>query len=264
MRGRKLPFVDTSYQLTMKIFLSILFFSISIFSFGQKTVSDLLYNGFQEGGKKGIRIFTKVIKLDSNNAEAYWRRAHEYYKIKKYDLAFKDINKSLQVDSNFSYGQVMSDRGQTLEMMHDFNNAIGDFTKAINFALKQDTTILQSLEQYYYHRGRTKLKFADTISAMVDLDSAIYFWQSHHFARALRAKTNCILGNYSAAMDDYNYMLVKDFAGMDFPIDKEYSADFYYRGITKQHLGDSTYQADFDIAKKFHYYPGKLIYVKGL
>jgi tetratricopeptide (TPR) repeat protein len=248
----------------MKILLLTLFSLLTLSSIGQKTAEELLADGFQERGKKAIRLFTKAIKIDSNNAKAYWRRGDEYYRMKKYEMALKDLNKSLQVDSTFSFGQIISDRGQTFEMLHDYANAISDFTKAINYALQQDTTIPQSLEQYYYHRGRTKLKFSDTASAMRDLDSAIYFWQSHHFARALRAKTNCILGNYSAAMADYNYMLKKDFAGMDFPIDKEYSADFYYRGITKQHLGDSTYIDDLNIAKQFHYYPGKIIYVKGL
>lgn len=248
----------------MKILLLILFSLLTLSSIGQKTAEELLYDGFQERGKKAIRLFTKAIELDSNNAKAYWRRGDEYYRMKKYDLALKDLNKSLQVDSTFSFGQVISDRGQTFEMLQDYANAINNFTRAINYALQQDTTIPQSLEQYYYHRGRAKLKFSDTVSAMVDLDSAIYFWQSHHFARALRAKTNCILGNYRAAMGDYNYMLKNDFSGMDFPIDKEYSAAFYYRGITKQHLGDSTYIKDLNIAKRFRYYPGKIIYIKGL
>jgi tetratricopeptide (TPR) repeat protein len=248
----------------MKILLLTLFYLLTLPSIGQKTAEELLDYGFQERGNKAIRLLTKAIKLDSNNVKAYWRRGGEYYRMKKYDMALKDLNKSLQVNSTFSFGQVMSDRGQTFEMLHDYSSAVSDFTKAINYALEQDTTIPQRLEQYYYHRGRAKLKFADTISAMVDLDSAIYFWQSHHFARALRAKTNCILGNYNAAMDDYNYMLKSDFASMDFPIVKEYSADFYYRGITKQHLGDSTYINDLNIAKRFHYYPGKIIYIKGL
>lgn len=243
------------------LLLTLTFFQHSIF--GQKTAEELIYDGFQESGRKAIRLFSKAIKLAPHNAEAYWRRAHEYYRMKKYVIALKDINQSLQVDPAFSYGQVISDRGQTLEMLHDYANAISDFSAAINYALGQDTTIPQQLEQYYYHRGRTKLKSADTTSAMMDLDSALHFWPSHHFARELRARVNCKLGKYQAAMNDYNYMLKEDPAS-DFPIDKEYSADFYYRGITKQHLGDSTYINDLKIAKKFRYYPGKVIYIKGL
>jgi tetratricopeptide (TPR) repeat protein len=248
----------------MKFSFPLLLAFLSLIASGQKTVEELLYDGFQEGGKKGIRIFTKVIKLDSNNAEAYWRRGDEYYRLKKYDLALKDINKSLQADSAFSYAQVISDRGQTKEMLHDYINASIDFTKAINFALKQDTTIPQSLEEYYYHRGRVKLKSLDTASALIDLDSAIYFWQSHHFARKLRAKVNTALGNYKLAMGDYNYMLNKKNGDSDFPYNKEWAADFYYRGIAKQHTGDNTYQTDLNKAKKFRYYPGKVIYIKGL
>ncbi len=248
----------------MKITLFIPFLFLHLFLFGQKSVEDLLEDGFQESGKKAIKIFTKVIELDSNNAEAYWRRAHVYYRMKKYNKALDDLNKSLLVDSTFTYDQVISDRGQTKEMLKNYSEAILDFTAAINFALLQDTSIPQGLEKYYYHRARTKLKNSDTSSALYDLDCSLYYWQSHFSARMLRAKVNTALGNYTIAMADYNYLHERENIGMDIPNDKEYADAFYYRSIAKQNTGDDTFIDDLKISEKYHYYLGKVIYVKGL
>jgi tetratricopeptide (TPR) repeat protein len=233
----------------MKPVWPIVFIFLTINSNGQKTVKELLYGGFQEHGKKAVHMYSQAIQLDTTSAEAYWRRGDEYHRLKKYRLAMKDLNKSLYLDSGFSYGQVISDRAQTFEMMHNYADAIDDFTKAINYALNNDTAH-QSVEQYYYFRARTKLKYYDTASAMVDLDSAIYFWQSYHFARKLRARINTIRGNYKKAMADYNYMLFRENGAIDFPRDKQSAADYYYRGLAKKNSGDPTYDWDLEIAKR--------------
>ena len=176
-------------------------------------------------------------------------------------MALIDFNKSLQVDSNFSYDQVISDRGQTKDMLHKYSEAIIDFTKAINFALTKDTSIPQGLYNYYYYRGNSKLKLGDTTSAILDIDSAIYFWSYHHFAIKRRALVNTALGNYEKAIKDYDLLMSQN---GDFPDDEEWSADFYYRAIAKQKTGRNGYSKDFNTAKKYGYYPGKLIYVRGI
>jgi len=224
-------------------------------------IQQLLDSAFQEDCYTAIAIYTKVILLDSNNAEAFWRRGDEYYRTRKYKEALMDLNMSLQIDSNFSYSQVISDRGQTKEMLDDYIDAVKDFTQAINRSLNMDTTIPQGLEKYYYNRANTKLKLGDTTSALVDLDLAIHFWGSHHFAIKRRAQVNTALGNYEKAMKDY-HLLMKQ--GGDFPNNEEWSADFYYRAIAKKNTGNKTYKKDLKIAEKYKYFPGKRIYVKGV
>jgi tetratricopeptide (TPR) repeat protein len=232
-------------------------------SIGQDVSRDLLEEGFQERGRKAIRLYTRAIVQDPANAKAYWRRGDEYYRSKKYSLALADFNKSFQVDSAFSYGQVVSDRGQTYEMLGNFPAAILDFTRAIGYAIAQDPELPQSLEQYYYHRGRTKLKSRDTTSALVDLDSALHHWEKHYEARTLRARVYCKQGMYQAALADYTYLFQKAYPDLDFRVEAESAADFYYRGIAKQQVGDSTYRRDLAIARRYHYHPGKPIYHKG-
>lgn len=244
--------------------LGLLCLLVPFLSLGQRTTRDLLDAGFQEEGHKAIRLFTQALAQDSTSAEAYWRRGDAYYRLKKYAVALADFQHSLRVDSTFSYGQVISDRGQTYEMLHDYPAAIRDFTRAITYATAQDPSLPQGLEQYYYHRGRTRLKNRDTTAALLDLDSALHHYQRHYDARTLRARTYCQQGSYQAALADYTYLFPQAYPNQDFPLKPESAADFYYRGIAKRHVGDSTYQRDLAIAKRFRYYSGKPIYEKGM
>jgi tetratricopeptide (TPR) repeat protein len=232
-------------------------------SWGQTPVDDLLEAGFQERGAKAIRLFTRAIAQDSMSAKAYWRRGDEYYRLKKYSLALADLNKSLQVDSAFSYGQVISDRGQTHEMMGDYADAIQDFTRAIAYAATEDLDLPQGLERYYYHRGRTRLKDCDTTFALLDLDSALRYYPKHYEARTLRARVYCRQGKYQTALAEYAYLFEQSYPGLDFRLEAESAADFYYRGRAKQQVGDGTWRRDLAIAKRLGYYPDKSIYHKG-
>ena len=246
----------------MKIILTILlFFSIPA-AFGQKTISDLLEETPQ--GRKGIRHFTKIIKLDSNVAEAYWRRGYEYYRTNQYRKAIPDFTKSISKDSSFNHSNVLADRGLAEERLGMYNEAILDFSQAISYAYTQDTTIPQGFDKYYYHRGRTKFKLGDTLNAIKDLDSSLNWWSQHYYARKLRAMLLASTGQYQKAMDDYNFLLYKWNGNGDFSVDKEYAIDFYWRAITKQKLEDDSYSRDLEVAEKLNYKNFKPSDLRGL
>ena len=236
----------------MKYFLLISFLLAATVSFGQKTSSEVIYEVPQ--GKKGIKGFTKLIKVDSNNAELYWRRGYEYYRTKKYTLAISDFSKAISKDSTFNHAEVLADRGLSKEMLGMLDDAVMDFSKAIAYSYTQDTTIPQGLDKYYYHRGRTKFKLGDTTNAILDLDSSLRFWDFHYYARKLRAMLFAMSGQYQKAMDDYSFLLTKwQGGGMDFSVIKEYAIDYYWRAKTKQALGDNSYLKDLEIAEKLKY-----------
>lgn len=234
-----------------------------IFSFtsaiGQKTVQELLYGMPQ--GRKGIKQYTKVIKLDSNNAEAYWRRGYEYYRTNQFSLAIPDFTKSISKDSTFNHANVLADRGIGKEMLGMFHEAIIDFSQAIAYSFTQDTTIPQGFERYYYGRGRTKFKLGDTLNGIKDLDSALKWWPQGYHIRKLRARLLASNGQFKEAMDDYNFLLYKWNGNGEFPIDKEYAIDFHWRARAKQELGDSSYLKDLEDAKKLKYKKDKLTYL---
>ena len=235
----------------MKYFLFISLLAATV-SFGQKTSSEVIYDVPQ--GKKGIKGFTKLIKVDSNNAELYWRRGYEYYRTNQYNQAIPDFSKALLKDSVFNHAEVLADRGLSKEMLGMLDDAVKDFSKAIAYSYTQDTTIPQGLDKYYYHRGRTKVKLGDTTNAILDLDSSLIFWNFHYYARKLRAMLFAMSGQYQKAMDDYSFLLTKwQGGGMDFSVDKEYAIDYYWRAKTKQALGDNSYLKDLEIAEKLKY-----------
>src|SRR5687767_7270604 len=123
----------------MKFHLSIFCLLFIITSFGQKSVSELLEEMPQ--GQKGIRHYTRIIKIDSNCAEAYWRRGYEYYRTNQYSLAVPDFTIAIFKDSTFNAATVVADRGLAKEMLGRYEEAIIDFSKAISYSYTQDTTI---------------------------------------------------------------------------------------------------------------------------
>ena len=243
----------------MKGLLIILLLFSFTSAIGQKTVQELLDEMPQ--GRKGIKQYTKVIKLDSNNAEAYWRRGNEYYRTNQFSLAIPDFTKSISKDSTFNHANVLADRGIAKEMLGMFNEAIIDFSHAIAYSFTQDTTIPQGFERYYYGRGRTKFKLGDTLNGIKDLDTALKWWPQGYHIRKLRARLLASTGQYKEAMDDYNFLLYKWNGNGEFPIDKEYAIDFYWRARAKQELGDSSYLKDLEAAKKLKYKKDKLTYL---
>ncbi|MBL7724169.1 MAG: hypothetical protein JNK27_08460 [Chitinophagaceae bacterium] len=243
----------------MKSFLSIALFLVSSVFYGQTTSWEAIYNVPQ--GRKGINGFTNLLKTDSNNAELYWRRGYEYYRTNQYRLAIEDFTKSISKDSTFNHSNVLADRGIAKEMLGMFNEAIVDFSQAIAYSFTQDTTIPQGIEKFYYGRGRTKFKLGDTLNGIKDLDSALKWWPQGYHIRKLRARLLASTGQYKEAMDDYNFLLYKWKGNGEFPMDKEYAIDFYWRARAKQELGDSSYLKDLEAAKKLKYKKDKLTYL---
>jgi tetratricopeptide (TPR) repeat protein len=253
----------SQHLITMRLHLTLLSFAFATLSFAQLTSWEAIYDVPQ--GKKGIRQFTKLIEKDSNNAELYWRRGYEYYRTKQYYLAVPDFNKAILKDSTFNHAAVLSDRGLAKEMLGNYKDAVDDFSKAIAYSYTQDTTIPQGLDKYYYHRGRTMFKLGDTANAILNLDSSLIFWNNHFYARKLRAALYAMTEQYQKAMIDYDYLQFKwQGGGSDFSINKEYAMDFYWRAITKQKLGNSTYLKDMDIAVKLKYKKFKVTDLRGL
>ena len=231
------------------IIIPFLFSFISLC--GQNIDWEVIYDVPQ--GKKGIKGFTKLLKIDSNKAELYWRRGLEYNRTKKYDLAILDFTKAISKDSSFNHSNVLSDRGISKEMLGMFNSAISDFSQAIVYSFSQDTSIPQGFEKYYSYRGRTKFKLGDTTNAILDLDSSLIWWPQFYHARKFRAMLLASTGQYQKAMDDYNFLLHKWHGNGEFSLTKEYAINYYWRAITKQKLGDESYLSDMKIAEKLKY-----------
>jgi hypothetical protein len=107
------------------------------------------------------------------------------------------------------------------------------------------------------------LKSRDTAAALVNLDNAL-----RPLPQALRrpnASCQSLLPARQVPRGDGRLHLFfeKAYPGLDFRVEAESAADFYYRGIGKQQAGDTTYPSALAFARRFRYYPSKSTYHKG-
>jgi tetratricopeptide (TPR) repeat protein len=219
----------------------------------QKTVRQLLDDGFQEDGAKAIRLYTKAISKDKRNVEAYWRRGNEYYKTKQYDKSISDFNNAISIEPSFNNGYLFGDRGNTKEAMNDLNGAVEDYTTAL--LLCKTTQPSTPRENFYFYRGRAKLRLGDTASAIVDTDSALYYWNSFPRARYQKARLLVMQEKYQEAIPYYQGGIDPSFAD-----DKEFLEDVFYLGLLKFKIGDTTY-CDYWKAAAKNNYPKAFDYV---
>ena len=206
----------------------------------------LLEDGFQEDGKKAVRLYTKAITKDKNNVEAYWRRGDEFYKMKQYDKSISDLNQAIAIDSAFINGYLFGDRGQANEATGDLVAAIHDYTTAIS--LCKTTIPTTPRETFYFYRGRANLKFGDTLSANRDTDSALHYWDYYPRARYQKGRLEVIRGGYKSASKYFSESLTPDFAS-----DKEFVDDVFYYGLLKYKTGDTTYCDYWKAAARYNY-----------
>lgn len=79
--------------------------------------------------KGAIEDFTKVIKLQPTNHEAYYRRACCYFNTKNLETSLSDFNKAIEL--NPSYADAYYNRALLKNFMKDSNGACSDWKKAI-------------------------------------------------------------------------------------------------------------------------------------
>lgn len=220
--------------------------TIFLTSCSSKTVRQLLDDGFQEDGKKAIRLYSKAISKDKSNVEGYWRRGDEYYKMKRYVNAIVDFNKAISIDSAYNEGYLFGDRGLCKEATANYPEAIEDYTMALR--LCKTTEPSTPRENFYFYRARTRLKNGDTAFAMLDVDSALYYWSSFPRARYMKGRFLVMKGQYNEAEQYF-----KGSPDPSYADDKEFIDDVFYYGLLKFKTGDSSYCQYWRAAAKYNY-----------
>jgi tetratricopeptide (TPR) repeat protein len=97
----------------------------------------------QQNGLKTIEDYNNFIKLNPDNAEAYYNRGCLYHDLIQIDLAIKDLSKAIEL--NPKYAEAYYHRGNTYSDNQQFDLAIKDFSKAIE--------LNPNNSEAYYRRG---------------------------------------------------------------------------------------------------------------
>jgi tetratricopeptide (TPR) repeat protein len=200
---------------------------------------------------KAIRLYNKAIRFNKGSALAYWRRAFWYYNNEEYQKSIDDLDNAIKIDSTFNSGYLFGDRADSKVMLADYGGAISDYTIALALCKIEPDRPSTPKENFFFYRSKAYLHVSDTVSALIDLDSAIYYWDKFPRALLLRAQLKAKLQRYDEAMLEYkSYPLDEGAAEFDY-----YADDFYYQGLSKFKTGDSTYCHDWAVAASHKFEP---------
>ena len=103
-----------------------------------------LFGGWIE--KSNEKEKTEISSVDFKEAEIYYNRGSNKYKLNDYEGAMLDFNKAIELNSDFTYAYVF--RGLVKDSLKNFEDAILDYNKAIKLDPKYALT--------YYNRGVVK------------------------------------------------------------------------------------------------------------
>ena len=164
-----------------------------------------------------VEQLTQAIKDNPKESKNYYERGREYHKQHKYSLAITDLTKAVELlncelsDAYQHRGNAvaplsrkLSDayqhRGNAYRRKCDYDNAIADYTCAIEFELGDD-------EIAYFHRGESYAGKGDYTCAMSDFTKAIELkpGQAHHLEE--RGRAYHANGNYDQAISDFTEAL---------------------------------------------------------
>jgi len=96
------------------------------------TLLDEISNESLKSGKKPIlqqtvKILTRMIELNPEDAKTYNNRGVAYAELSQYENAINDYTKAIEID--YRYAETYYNRGNSYVELNQYENAINDYTK---------------------------------------------------------------------------------------------------------------------------------------
>jgi serine/threonine protein kinase len=213
-----------------------------------------LYNGIGMivfGGAIGLAIYSmgnynlgdnqgaiadqnQAIKLNSDDAVAYYNNGVAKYKLGDNQGAITDFNQAIQI--NPDYANAHYDRGSAKSNLGDKLGAIADYNQAIK--LNPDDA------DFYNNRGWAKYNLGDKQGAIADYNQAIKLNPNFAFPYNNRGWAKYNLGDKQGAIADYNQAI---------KLKPDFAVPYYNRGLIYKELNDNEKAIkDFRQAAKLH------------
>ena len=153
---------------------------------GNGTVNSLDYD-------RQIEVYTQIIALDPDDANALYNRGVIYSNLKNYEKAIKDYNQAIKLKPD--YAKAFYNRGVIYSDLKNHEKAIEDYNQAIK--LKPDYT------DAFYNRGVAHNDLKNHEKAIEDYNQAIKLKPDHVKAFNNRGSAHNYLKNYEKAIKDY-------------------------------------------------------------
>lgn len=154
-----------------------------------------------------LEAFNQAILINKNFAKAYTERAKLKMALHKYDEAFADHNKALEINSEFAshqdYAQAISLKEDTKGFVYFYNDCIGAATILSDSSLANLYTCQQ--DQFYdttHYQGKAYNKFlsGDYRQSETDALNLLHFDSLNIYANYLLGTLNERKGNYELAI----------------------------------------------------------------
>jgi len=125
-----------------------------------------------------IVYYSQSIKIDPNNADAYFIRGYAYYNKVDYDLAIADYTQALRINPNNSV--TYNNRGAAYNNKGEYDLAIVD--------LDQSIQLNQKVANPYRHRAFAYMKKGNYIQARADVNKHMQIDSNYKSAQELSAE----------------------------------------------------------------------------
>ena len=174
---------------------------------------DEYYNN--EEFDKALESYNKILKIDPNNAKAYYNRGFTYNGLEQYDEALKDYDTAITLEPNNTNGY--HSRGFTYNILKQYDKALKNYNKAIE--------LNPNHKHAYNNRGTTYGNLEQYDEALKDFDKAIELNPNEKYAynnkvMALKATKNGDVGHDKKIDEDI--ISCYKLAIKNNPLDKRY------------------------------------------
>ncbi len=178
---------------------------------------DKLNNGDATGA---IFSINNALRLEPNEADAYYIRAMAEESLDRYEEAIKDYNHVIRINP-YNNVIVYNERGSAKGYLGRNEEAIEDYDQAIR--------IKPNYADAYINRGNAKKKLGRNEEAIKDYDHAIQIKSDDAYAYFNRGSAKGHLGRYEEAIKDLDQAI---------RIKSDFTNAYTIRGLTKYSLGN--------------------------
>ena len=148
---------------------------------------------------EAVKLLTKAIELDPNNARIYFARAIRQYNLEDYNNGIQDLDKFIEInpsDTEFTLSDAYSLRATMKTFKYEFESALQDHNKALE--------IDPSFTKAFFERGVLKDILKDYEGAIADFTKMIEIDSSDALAYYYRGMSKLKKGNVEEGNIDLN------------------------------------------------------------
>jgi len=191
----------------------------------QDTAIDALhfYRGLAYYEKKeleqAIADFTQALKINSEDAFAYYNRGVAYYKKGELDKAITDFTQALKINSE--YAIAYDNRGVAYYKKGELDQAIADYNRALNIYPEDPVA--------YNNRGLAYYEKRELDQAIADFTQTLKINPEDAFVYSNRGNSYSDKGELDKAIADYNRAL---------KINPKLTRSYIERGVAYYELGN--------------------------